>query len=222
MNQKELKSWLSRRRESRVLKRIREHLIHVNSCIDKAQDFFDFWVKKDEKSAERMFEIIHQEEKTADSIEAEIVQLLSEGETPDYVRTDLLNFIRMADKSAGGVKRGTDNLLLIIKHDYSESILNIIREIFNKVAAEADQFFAAFDQMFKLSEEELKNKVNSVADLESEIDQLYKKMKYEISYNTENMPAGALIILDHAIRDIEESSDLLEDCADLIKSIVIL
>lgn len=46
MNQKELKSWLSRRRESRILDRIREHLVHVNNTILKAMDFFQFWLKK--------------------------------------------------------------------------------------------------------------------------------------------------------------------------------
>ena len=76
--------------------------------------------------------------------------------------------------------------------------------------------------MFKLSKEELKDKITEVDLMESEIDKLYKRMKYEIAYSTESVPAGALIILDHAIRDIEEVSDLLEDCADLIRSIAVL
>ncbi|MHA1304562.1 MAG: DUF47 domain-containing protein [Candidatus Heimdallarchaeaceae archaeon] len=222
MKQKELRQWLSRRRESRILKKIREHLVHVNSCISKATDFYTFWVEKDEKAATNMFELIHQEEKTADKIEADIVQMLSEGETPEYVRADLLNFIRLADKAAGGIKRGTDNLLLIIKHDYPESILKIIEEIFQKITEESESFLAAFDNMFKVEHGELKSKILKVDKLESDIDVLYKKMKYEIAYSSENVPAGALIILDHAIRDIEEVSDLIEDCADMIRSIALL
>ena len=222
MNQKELKSWLSRRRESRILDRIREHLVHVNNTILKAMDFFQFWLKKDESAASHIFDLIHQEEKTADAIEAEIVQMLSEGETPEYVRTDLLNFIRLADKAAGGIKRGCDNLLLIIKHTYPETINKVIKEIFDKLTKESVSFFEAFDNMFKLSKEELKDKITEVDLMESEIDKLYKRMKYEIAYSTESVPAGALIILDHAIRDIEEVSDLLEDCADLIRSIAVL
>jgi len=222
MNSKEMKHWLSRRRESRILDRVREHLVHVNSCIAKSKDFYKFWTAKDEKAAENMYEIIHQEEKTADKVEMEIVQMLSKGKTPVYVRADLLTFVRKADKAAGSIKRGTNNLLLLINHTFPAGIIAELEAIIDLLIDEMKAFVKVFDGMFKVEHSVLVNYIQKVDEIESKIDQNYKKLKYEIAYSTEKVPAGALIILDHAIKDIEECSDLIEDCAEMISSIVLL
>ena len=222
MSTRELKQWLSKRRESRILKRIRDHLIYVDSCIVKGQDFYKFWIAKDEEGSKNMYEIIHQEEKTADKVEAEIIDMLSEGQTPEYVRSDLMNFIRLADRAAGNAKRGVKNLLVLINHEFPKGINELIGTIFDKVAEEIDAFIKVFDSMFKVEIEELKKLISKVDNLESDIDKLYADLKYEIAYNSEKVPAGALIILDHAIKDLEDVSDLVEDCADMVRSIVLL
>ncbi|OLS31030.1 MAG: hypothetical protein HeimAB125_17340 [Candidatus Heimdallarchaeota archaeon AB_125] len=222
MNTKELKQWLSRRRSSKVLDRIRDHLIYVNSCITKSRDFYDFWVKKDEDAAKNMYDIIHQEEKTADSIEAEIVTMLTEGETPDYVRSDLMSFVRMADKAAGSAKRGVKNLLLLISREFPEGINRLIESIFDLLIEEMEGFIKVYDAMFKVEHSELIAIIKKVDEIESAIDVKYGELKYEIAFSTESVPAGSLIILDHAIKDLEEASDLIEDCADMIRSIVLL
>ncbi len=222
MSNKELKHWLSKRRESRVLKRIREHLILVNSCITKARDFFTFWENKDEEGAQNMFDLIHQEEKTADIVEADILDMLSEGRMPVYVRADLVNFIRLADKSAGRIKQGTSNLLLLIKQEFPESIVKILKSNFELLVDEVQGFTKVFDSMFSIEHEELVKEIEKVSEIETAIDKNYKQLKYELAYSTEDVPAGALIVLDHAIRDIELSSDLIEDCAEMVRSLVLL
>ncbi len=222
MSSKELRQWLSRRRESRILKKIREHLVYVNSCIVKSKDFYAFWLDKDEKAAENMADIIYQEEKTADNIEAEIIDMLAEGKTPDYVRADLLRFIRTADKAAGSAKRGVNNLFLLIKHEFPEGIKEVIASIIDLLGKEMDAFIHVFDALFKVEHEDLKKYISEVDGIESKIDQKYKELKYEIAYTTEGVPAGALIILDHAIKDLEACSDLIEDCAEMLRSIVLL
>ena len=222
MSSKELKQWLSRRRSSKVLNRMRDHLVYVNSCIAKSKDFYKFWLEKDEVAAKNMYDIIHQEEKTADSVEVEIVNLLTEGETPDYVRSDLMNFVRIADKAAGSAKRGVKNLLLLINRKFPESIDKLIGSIFELLVEEMEGFMQVYDKMFKIEHTELLSIISEVDNIESSIDVKYAELKYEIVYSTESVPAGALIILDHAIKDLEEASDLIEDCADMIRSIVLL
>jgi len=222
MNTKELRHWLSRRRASRILDRIREHLIIVNSCILKSKDFYQFWIDKDEEAATNLSELIHQEEKTADCIEADIVDMLSEGKTPEYVRADLIAFIKLADKAAGSVKRGVKNLLLLIKHDFPKGIKAILSDIFDLLAQEITALIKVFDAMFKVEHEELKKIISKVDNIESAIDKKYFDLKREIAYTTEKVPAGALIILDHAIKDLEATSDLVEDCAEMIRSIALL
>lgn len=222
MSTKELKQWLSKRRESKILKRIRDHLIYVDSCIVKGKDFYKFWIAKDEEASNNMYEIIHQEEKTADSVEAEIIDMLSEGTTPEYVRTDLMNFIRLADRAAGNAKRGVKNLLLLINHKFPKGVNEIIGKIFDLLAEQIDAFIKVFDSMFKVEHPKLLELISRVDNYESEIDKLYADLKYEIAYNSGDVPAGALIILDHAIKDLEDVSDLVEDCADLVRSIVLL
>jgi predicted phosphate transport protein (TIGR00153 family) len=222
MNTKELRQWLSRRRESRILDRIREHLILVNSCIMKSKDFFQLWKDKDEEAAKNISEIIHQEEKTADCIEAERVDMLSSGETPEYVRSDLITFIKLADRAAGSVKRGVKNLLLLIKHEFPKGINKILEDFFELLAEEIVALIKVFDAMFKVEHTELIEIISKVDNIESALDEQYVDLKREIAYNTENVPAGALIILDHAIKDLERTSDLIEDCADMLRSIVLL
>ncbi len=222
MSNRELKQWLSRRRESRILKRIRDHLIYVNSCIIKGKDFYKFWIEKDEEASKNMYEIIFQEEKTADGVEADIIDMLSEGRTPEYVRADLMTFIRTADRAAGNAKRGVKNLLLLINHEFPKGITDLIGKIFDLLAEEIDAFIKVFDTMFKVEHPELLENIAKVDRIESSIDTIYGNLKFEIAYNTENVPAGALIILDHAIKDLEDVSDLVEDCADMIRSMVLL
>ncbi len=222
LSNKELKHWLSKRRESRVLKRIREHLILVNSCITKARDFYTFWEEKDEEAAKNMYDLIHQEEKTADIVEADILDMLSAGRMPEYVRTDLINFIKLADKSAGRIKQGANNLLLIINQEFPKSILQILKSNFELLVAEFQVFTKVFDSMFSIEHEELVKEIEKVSQIETDIDENYKQLKYEIAFSTGEVPAGALIILDHAIRDIEKSSDLIEDCAEMVRSMVLI
>jgi len=222
LSNKELKHWLSKRRESKVLKKIREHLILVNSCITKSRDFYAFWADKDEEAAQNMYDLIHQEEKTADMVEADILDMLSEGRMPEYVRTDLINFIRLADKSVGRIKQGTSNLLLLINQEFPESIVKILNSNFDLLVDEVQGFTKVFDSMFSIEHEELLEEIEKVSQIETTIDENYKQLKYEIAFSTGNVPAGALIILDHAIRDIELSSDLIEDCAEMVRSLVLL
>lgn len=222
MSIRQLKDWLSKRRESRIIKRIREHLQKIYNCIEKGVDFFDFWLQQDKQAAEEIYAIIHAEEKTADEILQSIIDMLTEGETPDHVRADLLNFVRTADKAAGGVKRGTDNLLLLIDCNFPEEITTIISSILRKLAEQTKVFVELYDKMFKLEREKILEQIKRVDDLESEIDNHYKELKNTIIHKTENVKPGALIVLDHVIKDFEEASDLIEDCADLIRSITLL
>lgn len=222
MSIKQLKDWLSKRRESRIIKRIREHLQKVYSCIEKSGDFMEFWMQQDTDAANEVYSIIHAEEKTADGILGSITEMLSEGETPEYVRADLLNFVRMADKAAGGVKRGTENLSLLIESDIPKEIIKIMETILKKLTEQTKAFVELYDNMFKIERAELIAQIRHVDEIESEIDKMYKELKKAIIYKTSNVNAGAIIVLDHAIRAFEEASDLIEDCADLIGSITML
>ena len=70
--------------------------------------------------------------------------------------------------------------------------------------------------------EELIQIIEKVNQLESLTDKKYREMKCEMAYNSPEIPAGILIIMDHAIRDFESSCDLIEDCADILRSIVLI
>ena len=222
MNTRELKQWLSKRRESRVFKLIREHLVLINSCISKSKDFYNFWKEKNKDAANNVYNLIHQDEKTADSILNSIIEMLSEGKTPEYVRADLLNFVHWADKAAGAVKRGSNNLLILMDVEFPEKFVTLFGEIIDLLIDETQTFLNVFDKMLKVEREELNQLIDKVNQLESLTDKKYREMKIEIAYNLSGTSAGALIILDHAIRDFEESCDLIEDCADILRSIVLL
>jgi uncharacterized protein Yka (UPF0111/DUF47 family) len=222
MSTRELKQWLSKRRESRVLKVIREHLVLINSCISKSKDFYVFWKDKNKEAANNVYDLIHQDEKTADNILNTIIEMLAEGRTPDYVRADLLNFIHWADKAAGAVKRGSNNLLILMDVKFPDKLYKLFSEIIDLLIEETQTFLDVYDKMLKVEREELIQLIEKVNQLESLTDKKYREMKMEIAYDTAEIPAGALIILDHAIRDFEESCDLIEDCADILRSIVLL
>ena len=134
----------------------------------------------------------------------------------------LINFIKLADKSAGRIKQGVNNLLLLINQEFPESIMKILKSNFELLVDEFQGFAKVFDSMFSIEHEELVKEIEKVSQIETDIDNNYKKLKYEIAFSTGDVPAGALIILDHAIRDIEKSSDLIEDCAEMVRSLVLL
>ncbi|MHA2357302.1 MAG: DUF47 family protein, partial [Candidatus Heimdallarchaeaceae archaeon] len=137
----------------------------------KSKDFFQLWKDKDEEAAKNISEIIHQEEKTADCIEAEIVDMLSSGETPEYVRSDLITFIKLADRAAGSVKRGVKNLLLLIKHEFPKGINKILEDFFELLAEEIVALIKVFDAMFKVEHTELIEIISKVDNIESALDE---------------------------------------------------
>ncbi len=222
MSTRNLREWLKKRRESRILERIREHIVHIVHIINNAEIFFDFWLEVDKEAAQNSFNLIKEEEDIADEIEAEIIDQLSSGETPKYIRNDLLSFIKLADTAAGSIKRGTDNLLLLIDQDFHIDIKAKMKKIFSLLSEQAQAFIESFDLVLNAELEKIRKKIKLVDKIESDIDGIYKQLKYDMINKTENNSAGALIILDHAIKDIEGSSDLIEDCADLIRAIALL
>ena len=216
---KSLANYFSSRKKDRVLELLINHSVHCVNVGETLTRISLLWTKRQGASAETSVALIETEEKSADSIEQEVILELVSAELPLKLKEEFLNFVQLLDKSAGGAKRAGKNMSLLLDFplptQYAEILIHeceLIKESFELIKSALEN----------LNDEDfVRKKVLRVSELESQMDKYYLEMKrgyfdLEKSFNS----AAALLILDHVTRDLELAADLSEDAADILLKIV--
>lgn len=214
-----LNLYLKDRKHRRILELLVEH---AGRCRAVGKSFYEVGqmiVSGNKNDLSSKVAIIRSEERSADEVEAKISIEVAKSNLPTHLSEDLLLFVRALDRSAGASKRAVINLEIISDYDLPEVFAKkigestkIIREIFKKLE-KALLNLTNSEKVFKICRE-----VNS---LETKIDNIYidlKKGYFQIEsvFNS----SAALIILDHAFRDLEAAADFGEDAAELLTTLV--
>ncbi len=214
-----LKSLLEERKYSIIFDLMLEH---AGRCKAVGKSFYEASImlasgnKTDLKSRVK---IIKTEERSADEVEAKLNLEVAKSNIPSKLAEELVLFVRTLDRAAGASKRAVTNLELISDYKLPTAYTSKIEksaEIIKKLFEEMEKGIKNINDIDKV-----KKHCQVVNDYESEIDRNYTDLKqgyFEIerAFNS----SAALIILDHAFRDLEAAADFGEDAADRLLALV--
>lgn len=212
-------SYLKDRKNGRIYELMFEH---AGRCLAVGKSFHDagkIIASGNITDLSSRMKIIQTEERSADDIEAKINQEIAKSNLPSKISEDLMLFVRTLDRAAGASKRAVINLELISEYNLPEKYAKEVEkasEIIKEIFVEVNKALHSIEDI-----EKLKEKCRKVDELETEIDTLYTDLKsgyFEVEkvFNS----SAALIILDHAFRDLEAAADFGEDAAELLLTLV--
>jgi predicted phosphate transport protein (TIGR00153 family) len=189
---------------------------HSGRCKAVAHTFgkiSDAWYNGKTDEAKTNKAKIHSEEKSADHIERELIHEVAKSELPDTkMKEELIYFVRLLDSAAGSAKRSATNMVLLLDHPLPEKYSKLLKEGTDVIAVIFDEIDKAVNSVTNGDPELINSISRSIDKHEDKMDDLYAQFKvgyFEIekAFNS----TAAMIILDHAIRDIEECADRAED-----------
>ena len=215
-----LTSYLGEKKSKQIVEMMTQHAFRCLNVGETLSRVADLWLKRQAEPAQTTVAMIESEEKSADDIAEKIFEELAKSEIPPKLRDEIMTFVELLDKAAGAAKRSAKNMSLLIDYSlpqkYGDLVMDsceIIKNIFEEMVKTLKNLN---DVDFVREQDRL------ISDLENKMDKIYLELKkgyFEIEKAFQS--AAALIILDHVVRDLEGSTDLAEDAADLLLNIVL-
>lgn len=210
-----LLDWFGRRRESLVMKGLRNHGLKVSDTIAELRQAFSSILDDDKEGAIEAIKRLLLSEKEADNLEEMISEELSKGDLDARQREDLLHLVRRMDYAADWAKEAGMNLQLILEADVEiprdlwSDYLRMAQEL-EKVSQELK---VSIDNLGGDFEETIRHE-REVERLEHVVDDLYFHTKKQIL--VADMDARAIFLLRDLLHGMENSADSCKDAADTI------
>lgn len=217
-----LANYLSSRKLKRVLQLLQEHSGRCKAVAHTFGKISDAWYAGKIEEAKTNKVKIHSQEKSADHIEIELIHEVAKSELPDTkMKEELIHFVRLLDAAAGSAKRSASNMVLLLDYPLPEKYAKLLNEGTGVIATIFEEMDSAVKSITKGDSDFINSIARSIDKHEDKMDDLYAEFKigyFEIEklFNS----TAAMIILDHAIRDIEECADRAEDAIELLAELV--
>ena len=217
-----LADYLTSRKLRRVMQLMQEHSGRCKAVAHTFGKISDAWYAGKVQEAKTNKAKIHAEEKSADNIELELIHEVAKSELPDTkMKEELISFVRLLDAAAGSAKRSATNMVLLIDYPLPKKYSKLLKEGTDVIAVIFDEMDKAVNSIRNGDSETIISIARAIDKYEDKMDDLYRDFKigyFEIekAFNS----TAAMIILDHAIRDIEECADRAEDAIELLAELV--
>ncbi|PXF54951.1 MAG: hypothetical protein C4B57_04915 [Deltaproteobacteria bacterium] len=212
-------------KERHVKKLIDEHVQKVGECLACFQDCFEAYFQGDFAKAQTIHDNCDHIETEADTLRREIGDYLFSGAFLPIERKDIYMMTDCVDEIANKAETASDVVVYQspeVPKGYVETlreIVEIIMEMF-RVFQEAVRLFAPYDALQAHDVlAAIKEKINSIGVMESEIDKKEEALLIAIFHS--DVPLANKIQLDRFFRRITDISDIIEDAADRLYVLVI-
>ncbi len=217
---RQLTAYLGEKKSKEIIDLMIQHSYRCLNVGETLKRIADLWLKRQAGPAQTTVAMIESEEKSADNIAEKIFEELALSEIPPKLKDEIMGFVELLDKSAGAAKRSAKNMSLLIDYSLPQKYGEMILESCGIISQIFDEMVKTLKSLNNV--EFVRNQDRLISDLENKMDKIYldlKKGYFEIEKAFQS--AAALIILDHVVRDLEASTDLAEDAADLLLNIVL-
>lgn len=213
-----LLDWFGKRRESLVMRGLRDHALKVRDAVSELEDAFEAICSDDRERATDAIRRLLLVEKEADNLEEMIREELSKGDLDSRQREDLLHLTRRMDYAADWAKEAGMNLQLILEADVSipKSLWGHYHRIARDLEEVAQELKASIDNLGGDHEEAIRHE-REVERLEHVIDEAYFQTKKEILLA--EMDLRAIFLMRDLLHGMENSADSCKDAADTIHTI---
>jgi len=215
-----LLDWFGKRRESVVMKGIRDHAQKIADTTSELNRAAVALCKEDNERALEAIKRMILSEKEADNLEIFITEELSKGDLEAKEREDLMHLIRRMDYVADWAKEAGMNMQLVIE---AKVVIPVM--LWNKYCAMSHELEKAAKQL-KNSIDSLGIDADAVIKYEREVelqehimDDMYFSTKKDILFA--DIDPKAIFLMRDILHGIENSGDKCKDAADIIHIILI-
>lgn len=215
-----LLEWFGKRRESVVMRGIRDHAQKVADTTTELDRVLNALCKGDKERALDAVKRVIFSEKEADNLEAMITEELSKGDMESKEREDLMHLIRRMDYVADWTKEAGMNVQLVIEANVSVPIT-----LWNKYAAMTIELDKAAKELkmcidsLGVDEEAAMKYERGVEVQEHILDEMYFSTKKEIFFA--DIDPKAIYLMRDILHGIENAADKCKDAADIIHILII-
>lgn len=210
-----LLEWFGKRRESLVIKGLRDHVIAVGDATAELNKAVTALCNSDKEKAMDALTRMLLSEKEADNIEERISVELSKGDMEPKERELLMRLVRRMDFIADWSKESGMNLQLILeaKVKVPVNLWTHYHEMTIELERTTKELRASIEQL-GVNEELADKHSREVERLEHVLDELYFVTKKEILFS--DIDPRAVFLLRDMLHGIENAADSCKDVADII------
>ncbi len=214
-----LNSYLKDRKRKKILELLLEHAGRCKSVGKSFGEVGSLIAQGNYSELSSKVAIITTQERSADDVEERLNREIALSNLPTKLGEEIQLFVRNLDRAAGAAKRSVINLELISNFKIPIKYATIIEDatkIIENIFVHMEHGLENIHDLDVVKEVYLK-----VNELETKVDKIYIELKrgyleIEQVFNS----AAALLILDHAFRDLEASADFAEDASDILLTLV--
>lgn len=215
----ELIKWFERRRETKALTTIQQHLALTTSIVEDLEKAVTAAIKNDKKEMHVCVERITSNEREADALRRKVMDEVSRGELPPTAREDIMHLVKRVDMVADWSRESTRVLNALPVEQVPASIKDEIAEMTKGVKECAVLLQKCVNKIMTKPEEALQA-ADAVEREEEKVDDLHERAR--VLLGKENMPkAGIAVLVGQLFEALEMIADSCEDACDQVRVIMI-
>jgi predicted phosphate transport protein (TIGR00153 family) len=215
----QLLDWFTRRRESQILKMLREN---AERAVMVASAFNDSVNSKSKDDVARHGDVLHKYDDEADRARKRIEAELTKGQLPPKIREDLLHLTRRLDATMFHCKDASRDVEILTQGPVK--IPDGLWSYYKKLSAKLLECVSAMRQMILslilAKTEETEKDIIEVERLEHDVDVLYTSTKLGFSKYDQTVPTSTFLNLYDLLKEIEDAADSCEYTADQARMIL--
>lgn len=215
----ELVKWFEKRRETKALATIQQHLALTTSIVEDLEKAVAAAVKNDGEEMRVCIERIAGNEREADTLRRKVMDEVSRGELPPTAREDIMHLVKRVDMVADWSRESTRVLNALPMESVPESIKREIVEMAKGVKECAILLQKCLNKIMTKPEEALQA-ADAVEREEEKVDDLHEKARMLLG--REDLPkAGVAVLVGQLFEALEMIADSCEDACDQVRVIMV-
>lgn len=215
----ELIKWFEKRRETRALATIQQHLALTTSIVEDLKKAVAAAVNNNMEEMRTCVERIANNEEEADELRRKVMDEVSRGELPPTAREDIMHLVKRVDMVADWSRESTRVLSVLPMEYVPKSIKGGILEMAKGVKECAILLQKCVNKMMTKPEEALQA-ADAVEREEEKVDDLHEKARMLLG--KENLAkAGVAVLIGQLFEALEMIADSCEDACDQVRVIMV-
>jgi predicted phosphate transport protein (TIGR00153 family) len=215
----ELIKWFEKRRETKALTMIQQHLAITTSIVEDLEKAVKAAVNGDSKELLVCVKRIANGEKEADSLRRKVMDEVSKGELPPTAREDIMHLVKRVDMVADWSRESTR----VLKATPMEHVPSSIKKEFLEMAKGVKECAVLLQKCINkimTKPEEALQAADAVEREEEKVDDLHEEARTMLG--KENLQrAGVAVLVGQLFEAMEMIADACEDACDQVRVIMV-
>lgn len=213
--------WFESRRETAVIKLLRQHAIATTDVGDELVKAIDLAIVGKNTELKTAFDRQKQKEIEADSLRRNVMQELAKGELPLADRGDMMRLARRIDLVTDWSHEAVRILVLFkmseMPKDIQEAALKMCKTVRECIWA----LRRCLEKLADRDIDETLRLAEQVERIEEQVDDLYQQARGLLLSLDRSTNIGAAILLSQFLDSVENTADRCEDTCDQVRVIAI-